>query len=35
MTKEEILNEIASLPLEAQREVEDLIVNLRETHWRN
>jgi hypothetical protein len=30
MTKEEILNEIASLPPEARREIEDLIVVLRE-----
>jgi hypothetical protein len=32
MTKEEILNEIASLPLEAQRQIEDFIAALRERY---
>jgi len=32
MTKEEILTEIASLPLEAQRQIEDFITALRERY---
>lgn len=32
MTKEEILREIASLPLEAQRQIEDFIADLRERY---
>ncbi len=32
MTKEEILKEIASLPLEAQRQIEEFIAGLRERY---
>ena len=32
MTKEEILKEIASLPLEAQRQIEDFIAGLRKRY---
>jgi hypothetical protein len=35
MTKEEILREISSLPLEAQRQIEDFISVLRERYKRS